>query len=338
MVTEVDAALRTAIYFEAVKDYEAERATTITDELIAVVVALLIKRGYTSFANVKASQIRTFLADVKTQLTIVFDKGDATLAARMLTVLSVLLETKKTSAAYFTGKNPALEKSKYEGTEASNKALLAEIQKEDIPGIGASMLLMLKEYRRGATQQINMMIKRAFADNWTVEQLIKTLKGTPAKNFRDGALNKLANNLKSYVHTAMQHMTSAISYGIDSLLFDRYQWISTIDSATTDICRSRHLRIYEYGRGPRPPAHIRCRSVIVGIVGDLSNQIPRSFYDWIRDQPRDFLSDVLTPAEVRAIADGSARARDYPVYRNVRHMTPQQFGQRARNIFNPEGT
>lgn len=162
------------------------------------------------------------------------------------------------------------------------------------------------------------------------------LKGTPARNFKDGALNKLANNMRSYMHTALQHVSSFVSYNYDRLFYDRYQWISTIDSRTTDICRSRHKRIYEYGRGPRPPAHWRCRSRIVGISGDLSNQIPPNYYGWIREQPPGFLSTVLTPAQADAIAKQTARASDFASFANVKHLTPEQYKRAVTaHIINP---
>lgn len=320
MITEIDAVLREAILFEALKEYEAERATSITDDLIAALIALLVKRGITSFVNVKATTIRALIVDMNKALNEIFDKGDAVLRARLLDVLALTIDSKTRITRLFIDK-PAPDKF----AAADKSPLLAEVYKEDIPGVGASMLLLFKEFRRAVLQQMQMLVKKAYAENAKIDELMKTLKGTPERKFKDGALNKLANNMRSYMHTAMQQISSFVSYNYDRLFYDRYQWISTIDSRTTDVCRSRHKQIYEYGRGPRPPAHIRCRSRIVGISGDLSNQIPPSYYGWMREQPPGFLSAVLTPAQADAIARGTARASDFAQFANVRKLTPSQY-------------
>lgn len=337
MLNEIDATLREAILFEALKDYEAERATSITDELIAALIALLVKEGITSFATISATRVRGFIVKMNTTLNAIFDKGDEALRERMLLVLSVALDVRKRITERLTGKQ--VTDAALSGSVAANTKLLAEIYAEDVPGVGASMLLMFKVFRRDVVQQMQMLVKKAFANKGaTVDELLRDLKGTPARGFKDGALNKLANNMRSYIHTGMQHIGHAIRHNVDRLFYDRYQWISILDSVTTPICRSRHLKIFEYGRGPRPPAHMRCRSTTVGIMGDVSNQVPNNYYGWLRDQPPGFLSATLTPAQAEAIARGTARAADFAAYRNVKSMTPEQYRRAANaHIINPEG-
>lgn len=48
----------------------------------------------------------------------------------------------------------------------------------------------------------------------------------------------------------------------------QYQWVSTMDSRTSDICQNLHGRVFAIGQGPLPPAHINCRSTIVPVVED----------------------------------------------------------------------
>lgn len=328
--TEIDVALREAIYFEALKENEAEEATSYTDDVMAALIALLLKRGYTSFVDIRKTEFSGFLIEAKKALVAVLDKSEVALVERLQTVLAVVLDVhKRTSEAVSKRKIVNVDLS---GAKAANKRLWDRITKDTIPGAGVSFLEMMKQFKGAVVTQLLQAAKRAYADKWKVDDFITFLKGTKKRNFKDGALNKIGNQLKTVVRTAMAQLRTRVAYEIGNILYSRYQWISTIDSATTDICRSRHLKIYEYGRGPVPPAHLNCRSIIVGTNGDLSNQIPRTYWDWIRQQPAAFLNDVLLPAQVNSIRNGSARAPDFPVFRNVRRVTPAQFGRATNNI------
>jgi SPP1 gp7 family putative phage head morphogenesis protein len=326
MASEIDAALREAIYFEALKEYEAEEAATRTDEIIAALIALLLAKGYTSFVSVKKTEMNKLMIDVRKSLLLALDKTEAAFIERMQTVLEAALTSTR-------GVNEFAAKKKithidFTGAKAANKRLWTRVTKETVPAAGLTLSEMLKDFRRGVVNQMTIALKRAYVDNWTMTDLMAFLKGSKERNFKDGAMNKLSNQFRSVTRTFMAHMKSWLAYEVGNLLYPTYQWISTIDSATTPICRSRHLKIYEYGRGPRPPAHYNCRSIIVGMIGNLANQLPRSYWDWIRSQPAEFLRDVLLPAEATAVSNGTATAAQFPVYRNVRRLSPEQFGKR----------
>ena len=327
--TEIDMALRDAIYFEAVKEYEADEASSFTDEAIAVLLALLLRRGYTSFAEITKRDMNALIVDARKALNAQLEKGSETFLARMQNILAYTLPV--TLAVYAKATRKAIPK-EFAATATNLKRLWASIVKDPIPAAGVSMGEMVKDLGRALVTQMSVALKRAYADNWTLTDLTNFLKGTPAKNFKDGALNKLSNQAKTVARTSMAQIKSWLSYNVGRVFYPTYQWISTIDSVTTDVCRSRHLRIYEYGTGPRPPAHFNCRSIIVGMVGDLSNMVPRSYWDWIRSQPGAFLRDVLLPGQAAAINDGTARAPEFPVFRNVRRLTPEQYGQRVTSI------
>lgn len=327
---EFDVALREQIYFEALKDYEADEAESVTDEILAVLIALLLRSGFTSFADVTKTKLNAFLVRAREALKGQMLKMSKGFVARMQNVLAVTLTVNRHTAEYTSGKK--ITHKDYNGTAGGNKRLWVKLTKDAVPGTGHLPLEMLKDFANTTITQMLLTVKRAYADNWTMEELLKHLKGTPEANFKDGVLRKLTNQLKHVTRTMMQHIKAFLSYNIGRMFYDKYQWLSTIDSVTTPICRARHLRIFEYGKGPVPPAHFNCRSVIVGILGNLANQAPKSFFDWIKTQPRRFLDSVLTKAEADAITGGTARAADFNAYNNVRRMTPDQFGKSAKAI------
>ena len=46
----------------------------------------------------------------------------------------------------------------------------------------------------------------------------------------------------------------------------RVLWVSTLDHRTSAICQSLDGKTFAQGRGPRPPAHVQCRSVVVPLL------------------------------------------------------------------------
>jgi SPP1 gp7 family putative phage head morphogenesis protein len=73
-------------------------------------------------------------------------------------------------------------------------------------------------------------------------------------------VDRIETQNRAVTDTVIQQAAQQTSANAQSALFDRYQWISIIDSHTTEICRSLNLMIFAYGEGPLPPAHIGCRS------------------------------------------------------------------------------
>lgn len=324
---EVDVMLRQQIFFEAVKDNEADRAEEITDAVIVALVAAMVKLGFTSFSNVPKSKLADLLTSTRRLLTKQFDRLTLDFYDRMQTVLASTLTVTKKNYQFTSGKK--ITAKDFNGSTGGNKRLWEKITRDLVPGTGHTPIELVKDFTRSTMAQVALLIKRAYAENWTTEQLIAAIKGTPRLGFKDGLARKLANQYKTVVRTMMQHLQSYLDYHIGRLIYDQYQWLSTLDAVTTEICRNRHLKIYRYGEGPRPPAHMNCRSRIVGMAGDLSNQTGRTFYAWLRSQPSEFLKAALTPKEFAAIKNGTAKAGDFKAFRNTRRLTAEQFGKRV---------
>ncbi len=53
---------------------------------------------------------------------------------------------------------------------------------------------------------------------------------------------------------------------------DRVMWLSTLDNRTSPFCMYADGRVFPINSGPRPPAHIRCRSTIILVAKGESIQ------------------------------------------------------------------
>lgn len=82
-----------------------------------------------------------------------------------------------------------------------------------------------------------------------------------------GELTKIANHqVVSIVRTSVNQVANEASnrvYEANQDITKKYKYVATLDSRTSAICRALDGRVFEYGKGPKPPSHWGCRSTIV---------------------------------------------------------------------------
>lgn len=85
---------------------------------------------------------------------------------------------------------------------------------------------------------------------------------------------------------------------------ERVQWRSVLDSRTSDFCRNQHGNIYPVRQGPRPPAHVRCRSIVIPIRRGEEPPVDETFAQWLRRQPESVVREVLGPTRAEMYLQG----------------------------------
>ena len=82
-----------------------------------------------------------------------------------------------------------------------------------------------------------------------------------------GELTKMANHqVVSIVRTSVNQVANEASnrvYEANQDITKKYKYVATLDSRTSPICRALDGRVFEYGKGPKPPQHFGCRSTTV---------------------------------------------------------------------------
>lgn len=126
------------------------------------------------------------------------------------------------------------------------------------------------------------------------------------------AVNHVSNHARQAVAESNQDIVKAI------------QWHATLDGRTCPICGGRDGNTYPLESGPRPPAHISCRCTIltvlkswqemgleakdvpVGVRSSMNGDVPADmrYGDWLRKQPKAFVSDTLGPSRAKLFLDG----------------------------------
>lgn len=124
-------------------------------------------------------------------------------------------------------------------------------------------------------------IQMSMLQGESIDEAVRRVAGTRAMGWRDGVLAITRRNAEAIVRTAINHISNAAREAVwdaNAELIDGLQWVSTLDGRTTKICMSRDGKVAPIGGKPipkntsplipstaRPPAHVRCRSLMIAI-------------------------------------------------------------------------
>lgn len=332
MAFESDVFTRQQIYLEAVKnDQAAQFDETMRDVIIAVVVSLVSRAGYDNIGQMPKSKLRILLGQINTRLSVKFADFKAVTIKQLQDIMGADLAV--TTELFRTFNVPGVYvKTRIDLSAASpnRKAMWAKLTNDIVPGPGVAPGELIGSYFGSVTKDVLALVRNAYADNLTAKDILTRLVGTRNNRFKDGLLNRFRNQYGAMTDTLIQHITSAVSQTIGKVFSDNYEWISVLDSGTTDICRSRNGNVYEYGHGPQPPAHYRCRSRTRPVFVTETAPVPPTFYAWLKDQPTIIQNDAVGQRAAAGLRAGTLGAKDFPKFTSSKRLTPEQYaGKRS---------
>lgn len=192
---------------------------------------------------------------------------------------------------------------------------------------------MIDDWGEDEVSRLVMGVKTGFVQGHSVRRIIKDVTGA------GGLADISQRNAEAVAHTAVAHVSSEArmeTYKENADIIIGFEWVSTLDSRTSDICRSRDGQkfLWDDKVKPKPPAHYRCRSTTVPLLDDefafLDEGAQRAskgaeggkpvsadltYYSWLKQQPAAFQDEVLgktkglifrnsglTPEEFRALS------------------------------------
>jgi len=221
-------------------------------------------------------------------------------------------------------------KSAHNGGDSSK--LWGAITNAPIPANGVLLLPFIAGFAASASVSVENIVRKGYANRSTVQEVLAEITGTKAKNFRDGSFARINSQAGAVTATAVQHVTSVAQAGIASIFFGRYRWVSVIDNATTEICKGRNGRVFNYGAGPLPPAHIRCRSKTVPVISGDDSPTPSTYYAWMNSQPESVQNDILGAQKASDLRSGKIKAKDMPQFDEVNPLSVEGFVSKLNQI------
>jgi len=348
-----DVLLRQQLFVEQVKAGQIYKFNTFAAKLLETVRDLLIRVPHNSLDGLTKTELRVFIANLRKRQKVAwnqyvsdlindletFTKSSkrvnaivyGTLAFEFgkdesapLEILSeeradkILAESKndKTIVPIFGW--PALRKGK-----DADERMWAYVYHEIIPGTGSTLEEFIDTLSLQSQLKIEQVLKQAYANHETVSETIAKIKGSPELNGRNGIIDGISNSAAAVLTTVVQHVAMQTTAAIQSAYFNMYQWVSIMDNRTTPICTKLNRRVFEYGRGPIPPAHIRCRSHIEPYRG---NDIPdETLYNWASRQPAAVIAVTFSGAVAAKFANKTITADDVNSFKAVRRIDPDDY-------------
>lgn len=118
-------------------------------------------------------------------------------------------------------------------------------------------------------RRVHAAIQLGMVAGETTDAITRRVIGTKALSGTDGVVEMTRRQVQAIVRTAIQHVANSsrdafMQENADVLLAEKF--VATLDSRTTPVCRANDGKTYPVGKGPRPPLHIACRSLRVGVL------------------------------------------------------------------------
>lgn len=238
------------------------------------------------------------------------------------------------------------------GGEVVSRSQMRAIVTED-PFRGATLSEWAENQSDRTVFKVRRQIQLGLAENETLDEIVRRVRGRQAgflrfdpdtgdfvpkgtegaevrPRFRGGVLSTTTRETESIVRTAINHVSARGHeevFSQDPEVSDTYRYTAVLDARTTIICASLDGQTFEYGEGPTPPQHFRCRSIITPVVNwdnlpvdrpprgtraSMDGQVKSSttYQKWLEDQSEARQNEILGPSRAKLFREGEADLSD----------------------------
>ncbi|MGL5904237.1 MAG: minor capsid protein [Cetobacterium sp.] len=172
-------------------------------------------------------------------------------------------------------------------------------------------------------------VKMGFVQGKTTRQIVKEVVGP------GGLADISQRNAATVVRTALNHVSTQAretTYKKNSDIVEKYEWVSTLDSRTSTICRHNDGMEWELGKGPLPPAHPSCRSCTAPVISsefdfldkgakraakgaDGGQQVDASttYYEFFAQQPAWWQDEAIGPVRGKIFRNSGISPEEFRV-------------------------
>lgn len=202
------------------------------------------------------------------------------------------------------------------------------------PDEGKLLEPFVRDWSARMVDRVEGAIRIGYAQGQTTNQILQRIRGTRAGNFRDGILRNFRDGAEAMVRTSVQHAASMAREAVwqqNADLVKKVRWVSTLDSRTTQQCQALDGREFPLTSGPRPPAHINCRSTVVAVMDerydfldkgatraardDEGNAVKapakQTYYEWLKKQSPEMQRSALGPTRAKLFNEGGLSAERF---------------------------
>lgn len=349
-----DIVTRYQVYLERYKAHTVKKFDGTLVLLDAELRKALLAYGSGQLSSLSKRQVTTLINDLTKRTTKLTD-------AYVVELMSDLKDINAYSKDWEHGFVNRVTTSGTVVAQATADAAWKLAQEQPIQAIGQLLQPWVDRWQAGVAGKVEAAVRNGYAQGQTVQQVVQALRGTKAAKYKDGILSGATRReTEALVRTTIQH-TAAMGreavYDANDDIIEGYQWISTLDSRTTQQCRSLDGRVFKRGQGPLPPIHVNCRSTTIPMIkgvnladgitraskgADGGDQVPASktYYGWLKDQPKWFQDDALGVERAQLFRNGGLSADKFSqlnLDRNFQPLTLDEMRKKAPQAFEKAG-
>ena len=211
----------------------------------------------------------------------------------------------------------------------TRKQTFSKVANRPMSANGKLLQSYIDDMTKTEIKRINNTISQGWVQGETNQQITQRLIGTKARNYKDGILDTSRRNAETIVRTATQHVSNTARQELweaNTDVLNGYEYLATLDRKTSVKCRSLDGKKFEFGKGPIPPIHPRCRSTTVPLLNEkysfLEGGGTRSaefgpvkeettYYEWLKRQNKDVQVEALGPKRAKLFRDGGLSAEKF---------------------------
>lgn len=233
-----------------------------------------------------------------------------------------------------------------------------------VHGIHEGQLLepFFRDWTANAYKRVEGAIRLAAAQGQTTDQLVRAIRGTRAARYRDGIVSATRRDMQLMARTALQHMAAearVVTWEANADIVKKMEFVAVLDARTSHLCRGLSGRQFKVGKGPQPPLHIACRSILVPVLrkgldllqesgtqfsrgADGPEQVSADwdYYDFLKAQPKGFQDSVIGKTRGKLLREGglsAARFRELQLNSNFEPLTLEEMRKLEPNAFERAG-
>ena len=342
-----DATIRHAVFLEKLKVGEVGKFAPFLKEIDCSIRERLTQSDLTEY-NVK--RLETLLKEVDSLLLAIFDRFSAQLNLDLIDIANYEAEFEATSLARTAPIGLSLDV--FAPTAAAIRTAVLT-NPLSVRGTGGGRLLkaFIKGWTVAERERVTGTIRQGFFEGQTNFQVIRNIRGTKAAGYKDGILATTNRNASTVVHTAIQHVSSQARMEVakaNTGVVLEIQMVATLDSKTSQLCRSMDKRKFPVDAGPRPPFHPNCRTTFilltnlskiftkgatrasVGASGGQQVGADLDYYHWLQQQPAAFQSEALGPIRAKLFREGGLTVERFAELQLDRNLAPLTLAQMKR--------
>lgn len=201
---------------------------------------------------------------------------------------------------------------------------------------GVTLDELLAKFSKDEADRLTATLRLAHHEGWTNHKLMQAIRGTKARQFKDGILQGATRRqAETIARTGTAIMASEAQkafVGKNKDIIRGVQIIATLDRRTSVKCRSLDKKIMPLDKAVYPPYHFNCRSRTILVYKNMKEPPKRAsengvvdnveYYEWLKTQPPAFQDEALGKSRAKLFREGGLTIEQFKALQLDRNFKP----------------